>query len=326
MIRRLPIIVLLWAALPTAFWAAPLYPCYRLAAPPQMDGEVARDPAWQSVPGVSGFYRLGFGRTKDKQSLAYAAWDPDNLYVTLVCEEPDIGAIHPLQKEGGDLWLEDSIEIFVLPPKQTSAFHFIVNTAGARRAAEGAEGNYDWQAAVKRGRDEYSVELKLPFAVFEQAPSQGAAWRIAFCRNIFTTTSGGDKFTSWPALQSRFLEPANFARLKFRGAAPGPEKALAEQRKLNAAYRKELLSELESVLAQGDEVARIIEQTQNVAKTASRSATLRRAWNKARRLWRRRETASLAQLREATVAGSSAARALYDLKYEALMEQLFAEP
>jgi len=50
-------------------------------------------------------------------------------------------------------------------------------------------------------------------AFFTPPTASAEPWRIGICRNTYATKSGGDKYTSWPALDSRFLEPHNFAPL-----------------------------------------------------------------------------------------------------------------
>ena len=66
------------------------YPCYRVPVAPVMDGKVVGDPAWEPIPAVTGFHKLGAGYTDAKQTYARACWDDQALYVGLVCEEPDV--------------------------------------------------------------------------------------------------------------------------------------------------------------------------------------------------------------------------------------------
>ena len=64
------------------------YPCYRTPVAPVMDGVLAGDPAWERIPSVTGFSKLGDGYTDAKQTYAQACWDDQALYVGVICEEP----------------------------------------------------------------------------------------------------------------------------------------------------------------------------------------------------------------------------------------------
>ncbi len=63
------------------------YPCYRMDAPPVLDGQVDDDPAWTGAPTATGFSRLGADFTEAKQTKFQAGWDDAALYLAIVCEE-----------------------------------------------------------------------------------------------------------------------------------------------------------------------------------------------------------------------------------------------
>src|SRR3990172_1907831 len=89
------------------------YRCYRSLVSPVLDGRIESDPGWKNIPEMTGFFRLGGGYTEVKQTTVFTTWDEDSLYVGMVCEEPDMGAITGERGEGEDLWLDNSVEIFV---------------------------------------------------------------------------------------------------------------------------------------------------------------------------------------------------------------------
>ena len=222
----------------------PTYPCFRAAGPPVIDGIIEGDAAWECAPGVSGFHALGGGYTLAKQTTAFACYDDSGLYVAMLCEEPDIAEVKSVMKDGDDLWTEDGVEVFVQPVVAGPVYQFAVSAGGATRGAETASGVGGWQAAAHKGQDSYGIEASLPFSILGVAASEVASYRVAFCRNIWTYTCGGDKFTAWPALMSRFLEPGSFATLSFQpNAATLAQVAQAEAR-LNAAYRDSLMQQI----------------------------------------------------------------------------------
>ena len=100
----LALALLLQASLLTAAERANWYPCYRVEHSPQIDGEVANDPAWQGVPRVTGFHVLGNGYARAKQSTAMMCWDGDAVCIAVVCEEPDAASLKSDIKDGGWTW------------------------------------------------------------------------------------------------------------------------------------------------------------------------------------------------------------------------------
>ncbi|MCK5802659.1 MAG: carbohydrate-binding family 9-like protein, partial [Lentisphaeria bacterium] len=192
--------------------AEPLtYSCHRPAVAPVIDGKVTADPGWRGIPGVTGFCKLGSDYTMAKQSIAMVCWGDEALTIAMVCEEPDAAKLKPVIKDGGQTWTEDSVEIFIQPDPKSSPFQIGVTCGGAKGAGVGSPDIAKCQAAAFIDKNTYELELRIPYAALGTTkPADSATWRIAFCRNTWTTDSGGDKFTSWPPLQSRFLEPENF--------------------------------------------------------------------------------------------------------------------
>jgi len=229
----------------------PDYPILRAAVPVTVDGEVRSDPAWRCAPQVTGFSVLGGGYTKAKQTSVQMLWDERGLCVAVVCEEPDAALLKPSARDYGETWAEDSLEIFLQPAQQV--YQIGVTAGGARGSGEGGPEAARITAAAKTAVDSYSIEVLIPAAVLKAAPKSGDQWRGAVCRNIFTVRSGGDKFTSWPALQSRFLEPEHFAGLAFSAETGSADTATAITERLNAAYRQTMGEQVQAAAAQGEQ-------------------------------------------------------------------------
>src|SRR5512138_216259 len=91
--------------IPACLWAAPpIYPCYHPTAAPVVDGDIAGDPAWQTIPSVTGFSVLGNGYTYAKQTAAQMCWTEEGFYLGVTCEEPDAKLLKPAAFDGGDTW------------------------------------------------------------------------------------------------------------------------------------------------------------------------------------------------------------------------------
>jgi hypothetical protein len=318
-------LLLLLLVLP-ALAAPPTYPCHRPAVAPVVDGDVAGDPAWQTIPSATGFSVLGDGYTSAKQTVARLCWTDAGLFIAVVCEEPDAKLLKPAVFDGGDTWAEDSLEIFIQPKAGNDAFQFGITAGGAKGGFEGNPDITKMKAAAQIGADSYSVEALIPWGVVNAAlPRDGAQWRGNICRNIFTTKSGGDKFTSWAPLQSRFLEPDNFAFLVFRAACLTPEAAAQVTEQLNAPYRKTLLAEVAAATAQFADYREGLEAAIADEKYGEQARTLLRDWRDLERLGRQADQADILQMRAALTKLALLNRDSYNVKYGYLIRRLLQE-
>jgi|GEM_PF-2091179 len=226
------------------------YPCYPMKQEPLVDGKVKGDPAWDNIPYGTGFYRLGTDYPSLRQTKIKVGYREKTLFLGIECEEPEMKKIVPAGKDGGPLWGEDSIEVFLLPPGQKECLQFIVNTAGARtniNYKDGVEGKpyvlEGWKASVFKGDDWYSVEVAIPFNLLNFSPKDGDTGRFTVCRN--TLTSPEERFTSWTQADTRFYEPEHFARIIFKGSPPEDLKQVQNiENEINRKYRSCLTREI----------------------------------------------------------------------------------
>jgi hypothetical protein len=316
--------------LQVAAWGAgageQVYPCYRALEAPIIDGEVEGDPVWQHIPGATGFRRLGGGYTEVKQTVARACWDDEAFYVSMVCEEPDAAQLKPTIKDWGETWLEDSVEIFVQPEEKGQVYQFGVTAGGAKGGWEGTPDVARCAAAAKIGTNSYSIEIRIPYEVLKtRRPENGRKWRGTFCRNIFTTKSGGDKFTNWSPLQSRFLEPENFATIVFVGNVLALEEARAVEEEINREYRQVIAAQLREASAEAPEYRKVLQEAAEDPVFGDQARALLRQWWRIDRLSRHSASAPLLDLRNALTQTRAAAAASHELKYRYLIHRLFAD-
>jgi hypothetical protein len=305
----------------------PLYRAYRLAAQPRIDGNVRDEPAWQGIPGVTGFHVLGGGYTVAKQTTARIGWTVNGIYVGVDCEEPDIDLVDDKLKDGDSLWLDNGVEIFLQLPKSSAVLQFIVNTAGSRRMGEGQDkvALTEWKARALKGDGFWSVELEIPFACLEAKPSPGSKWRGAVCRNIWKYRSGGDKFTAWPRLSGRFREPENYAFLDFDGGTLTAEQAEQIALKLNIAYRRHLSGQIDELARAGKQYEAPLAKAASANRFAEKAKQLNQAWLRIGSLAADSANASLPEVRKYITMAKNLKQRSYDLKYRFLIEQLLAE-
>jgi len=206
------------------------YPCHRLPAAPVVDGKGAEE-AWRHAPSSSGFYVLG-GRTfaGDKQTSFKAGWTADSLFLLVHCEEPAPGGLKGGMEDGGKMWSDDSIELFFIPAADGSLFNFVANCRGARWNGMGdgeAKPLWDWTAKTTVEQTSWTLEVKIPFALFLRTPTEGDHWKMNIARNIMT---GGDRYSCWPPLKNGFRDLPRYGSLRFKESVlTAAESARCEQ-------------------------------------------------------------------------------------------------
>lgn len=300
----------------------PTYPCYRPLVPPTIDGEVMGDAAWENIPGATGFHVLGNGYAAAKQTTAKACWDDQAFYVAMVCEEPDVPNLRLTVIDGGNFWEDDGVEIFLQPGEGRQVYQFGVTARGAKGGAEGHPDIAKMQAAAKMGEGMYSIELRVPHEILGAKPRVGDRWFGNFCRNIFTTKSGGDKFTSWAPLQSRFLEPENFAVFELRGPAPDLEQVQLITANLNKDYCATLVAAVQRAAQLSKNYLPVLAEAAKDPAFGEQARELRGRWWRIERIARRAAEASVWELRQAAAAAEATVEQSDRLKWEYLIKKL----
>ena len=204
------------------------YPCYRLAAAPEVDGKLD-DAVWQSLPEATGFHTLKQpGFAVRKPTAFRLGWTADGLYLAVRCREPFGRLIHALTNDAEPLWDDDSIEVFVAPGA-ADYFQFIANTVGARwngGKSKGEQALWPWVAKAQVLGDDWTLEMHIPFNVLGRSPAAGDTWTFNLGRNVLSGPAS-ERFSSWDAVQRGFGDVANFAELAFRDAPVAAEAAAA---------------------------------------------------------------------------------------------------
>jgi len=205
----------------TSFAAEPAkeVTCYSLSAAPVMDGKVEGDKAWKNIPATDGkFFVFGTeGEISQKKTYFRTGYNADALFIAVECDEPDTKYISAAMKDNGELWTEDSVEVFIGQPGLEAEYNqFIVNAIGSRyngiaRTQTEASG---WEVKTVTGNKMWSAEIRFPFKTLKANPKKGAMWSFNVCRNI---CSGAPSInTSWAQMYTSFHEPENFGKILFK--------------------------------------------------------------------------------------------------------------
>ena len=189
----------------------------RVVEPPVVDGRLT-DAGWQSARAITGFRQRGKEDKAQYQSVAYALYDDNHLYVGVRCLEPNPERLKSaLSEDVGDLFDEDSVEIMVKPHSGRSRyFHYVVSASGAvydalrthRGSGIHADWNGDLSAAAASGAGYWSAELRIPFYALELSPRVSPTWELNVCRNKKSPPE-----MSAIADEGRYHEPWKFAFL-----------------------------------------------------------------------------------------------------------------
>ena len=227
------------------------YSCYRLTKEPALDGRLKNDPAWKNIPEIFGFVKLGCNSPPLKQTSFKIGYTPEALYFGVECEEPEIEKIEAKYKDGDvRIWTEDSVEIFIFPKGADNYYQFMINTIGSRWNGIGLGGPTiplgNWRAETYKGKDCWSVEVKIPFKIFGKVPEDKEVWSGNISRNILTLGEGGDRdrFTTWAYLKGSFHEPDNFGRIVFNDKSLSIKSVKKIEKKINLPFENRLKKEI----------------------------------------------------------------------------------
>ncbi|MFB3897184.1 MAG: hypothetical protein ACE14V_12865 [bacterium] len=200
------------------------YPCYRLKHLPVIDGRIQDDPAWQTVPIASEFLLLEHElKLAPKQTTVRMGYTATDLYLGIICLEPEMDKLKSVLPDKDNLWREDSSEIFMLPKGSKAYNHFAVNAIGSRWNNKlTGDNKVTWQAKAFKGDQFWSIELKIPFTAFGIYPKNNEVWRCNICRNIYTS---GERYSSWANLETEFHIPEKFAHIVFCEKTLSPAEA-----------------------------------------------------------------------------------------------------
>ncbi len=178
---------------PNAELAAKLGKSY---AAPTRQGEITIDGDGNEAEWARAFYTSDFKRTfrdKDKpveenlKTTIGMLSDSENLYFLVTALEPDPSGLVMKAAKDKNVWGDDSIELFIMPPSAAQEyFHVAVNPKGvvydAACPGNNAEVDLGVKAAAKVLKDRYVIELQVPISKIGKL-ERGELWRIHAARN-----------------------------------------------------------------------------------------------------------------------------------------------
>lgn len=155
-------------------------------ATPIIDGRLDED-CWTPEQAVDRFVLHTGERLPSSRPRAWVACDDTALYFAFECPHPP-GAQLKLDatEHDGDVWLDDSVEIFLDPWHEHGDYYQIcVNAAGVLRDTHRKDTAWESgaQVAVQRDEDRWTAEVAVPFEALALDFRSGERWGVNFVRN-----------------------------------------------------------------------------------------------------------------------------------------------
>jgi len=306
--RRITYILIFLLSFPFLLISAELlYPCYKITEEPIIDGKI-EDNVWSSIPAATDFYISRTDVYASKQTYFKAGWNKEGIYIAVKCEEPDVEKILAKQPDEGNLFEEDSIELFFFPKESDKYFQFVVNAIGSKWNSISSIQLSDWQAKVFVDGNYWSLEVKIPFEILGRVPENGEKWAVNIARNILTCPE--ERYTCWPPLKSGFHDISNFGSFIF------------VETKLD--YQNYLKNKINEIVKYYPEYNEIIEKAIKTPKFKEEGISLKENWELAEEVLKKKE-ASIEELYTVLSKSYNLLQRVETLKPKILLETLFEE-
>ncbi|MEW5899932.1 MAG: DUF5916 domain-containing protein [Acidobacteriota bacterium] len=176
----------------------------KTSTPPALDGEL-NDPVWAEAPSVTGFKTFipDFGRHLSEETVAYMAYDSENLYFAFQCFDRDPDKIKATLSKRDDIRTDDMVCINLDSfNDQQSLYAFYANPLGVQMDSRYASNQEDysvdfvWYSAGKVHDRGYVVEMRIPLKSIRYASGERVEMGIFFERRVSRRSEHG----SYPAL------------------------------------------------------------------------------------------------------------------------------
>ena len=210
--------------------------------PPEIDGDVLNDPAWEAAEELTGFWQTNpdEGEPASEWTSVRILFDSKNLYIGVVCYDRDPATI-VVSESRRDSSLENTDGFLIILDTyrdRQNGFVFGTNPAGleydgqvtnegqggsssSRRQQRGSGGGFNlnwdgvWAVRAELGDFGWSTEFAIPFRTLRFQPGEEMVWGLNMQRNIRRR----NETSFWAPLPRQF----NLYRLSLAGSLRGLE-------------------------------------------------------------------------------------------------------
>lgn len=195
-----------------------VYPCCFAEGGAVVDG-VMEETTWLRAPKASAFTMArAADELADPQTVFRVLWSRTHLILGMECFEPLMDKLVAKSTvHDGEVWFDDCLEIFLDPDHDHSTyFQLAANTLGTRFERSDSDFSWTapWQAAARKQKDEWNLEVAIPFeSLNAPLPSPGAVWGFNLCRERYA--GGEQQLFNWSDTSGNFHSPRQFGHLAF---------------------------------------------------------------------------------------------------------------
>ncbi len=177
---------------------------------PKIDGKL--DKIWEDAKWIE-LIDSKTGKTPGKKTKVGFLYDEENMYLFYICEEPNVSNLKAKTKvRDGRVWNDDCVE-FILSPSKNTKYHLIINSKGIKYDAknDNISWNPEYESATEIGNDFWTVELKLPFKIFEIDPLKNPVVKVG----VFREEKQSGELSSLLPAPMGFAAPNSWGYLSF---------------------------------------------------------------------------------------------------------------
>lgn len=168
-------------------------PVQELSGQIVIDGKLDEED-WRKAQLVTGFLTSAENNkpgAPSEETRVKVLFDKDNWYIGI--EAMTEHAWSPLKADvktrDGEVWTDDSLEFFLVPPGSSDYYQWIVNSLGTFYDARLRSADFDSGAEIKStvAKDRYVIEARIPTAPMQARILDGQTWKLHFariCRNL----------------------------------------------------------------------------------------------------------------------------------------------
>jgi Carbohydrate family 9 binding domain-like len=199
--------------------SAPSYKCFKKSGEIVIDGKGA-DNGWENLPEINDFRELGELTPIDQKTSVKVTWDSNFMYMRFVCAELNQ---QPLVIDHGEVYLNDSMEIFFYNPKGKKRCQIVVSAAGHSlvKTNYGVKPSITASAKIYSKQKKWIVEVKIPLkSVPGLMPRNGIEWLVNLCRNRprrYNENKNKWVYSAWARIpKGGYFTPAKFGKILFQ--------------------------------------------------------------------------------------------------------------
>ncbi len=199
----------------------PVITLHKFSNPPVLDGNLQE---WGEAVKANGFTLNDGSGYASPETIVYAGYDEQNLYLAYLCQEPELAKIPPKKRVADDwVWQDESVELIAMADDISDhAAHIIINHQGVVYDARGLDPeNSEWncgiQTAAGKTENAWTLEMVIPLKSLPVGAWDKKSLKLNFYRSRYLK---GEEYSSWSYCPGSFKEPLRLGLAIFKELSP----------------------------------------------------------------------------------------------------------